>query len=71
MDRDTEKILANELLNIYGWKNLVVPYMEEKIRASTERLITVEPDNIESIVKYQTTIKMFKEFLNYIQNLTK
>ena len=74
MDRDnnlTEHVLVRELVAMQGWKNIILPYIEGKIKASTSKLLTAQPNDVAQIAKYQTTAKTYSEFITYIDNLVK
>lgn len=65
------KVFANELVKQPGWNILIIPFIEEKIKYASSKLLVVSPKDIESITKYQTTVKNYNDLLNYINKLTK
>lgn len=64
------KVFANELIKQPGWNIIIIPFIEEKIKYATNKLLVVSPKDVEAIMKYQTTIKNYSDLLTYINKLT-
>lgn len=64
------KVFANELIKQPGWNIIIIPFIEEKIKYATNKLLVVSPKDVEAITKYQTTIKNYSDLLTYINKLT-